>query len=52
MPETNKDQGWAERLDFDLEHECEAWDWVRAAGVSLQELRIAVLESMTYAKAA
>ena len=26
----------------DLERECEAWDWVRPAGVSAEELREAV----------
>jgi hypothetical protein len=34
------------RADADLERECEAWDWVRAAGVSAQDLRKAVQESL------
>ena len=29
-----------------LEKECETWDWARAAGVSAQDLRMAVLESL------
>jgi hypothetical protein len=29
-------------LPPDLEQECETWDWVRAAGVSAQELRMAL----------
>ena len=31
----------------DLEQECEAWDWVRAAGVSAQDLRKALRESLS-----
>jgi hypothetical protein len=34
------------RAEADLERECEAWDWVRAAGVSAQDLRKAVRESL------
>ena len=49
MAETNKDLTWEDRL---LEQECEAWDWVRAAGVSAQDLRAAVLESLSFAEAA
>ena len=29
--------------DFDLEREVETWDWARAAGVSADELRRALL---------
>ena len=32
-------------LPPDLEQECETWDWVRAAGVSAQELRMALQRS-------
>ena len=35
----------------DLERECETWEWARAAGVSAQELRRAVQESMSGRKA-
>jgi hypothetical protein len=38
--------------DADLERECEAWDWVRAAGVSAEDLRIALLETFSLAEAA
>ena len=31
---------------LDLDRECEAWDWVRAAGVSAQDLRKAVRDSL------
>jgi hypothetical protein len=31
----------------DLEKECETWDWARAAGVSAQDLRKAVRESLS-----
>jgi hypothetical protein len=37
---------------FDLEQECEAWDWVRAAGVSPEDLRAALSESLSLDKAA
>ena len=33
----------------ELDKECEAWDWVRAAGVSAQDLRAALVESSTVA---
>jgi hypothetical protein len=36
----------AERTERDIEQECQAWDWARAAGVSAQELRQAVRESL------
>lgn len=33
------------RVDpVEFEDECEIWDWVRAAGVSAQELRRALVE--------
>ena len=31
----------------DIERECEAWDWARTAGVSAEELREAVQESLS-----
>lgn len=35
------------RVDpLDFEQECETWDWVRAAGVSAQELRRALFEAL------
>ena len=38
---------------FDLlEQECETWDWARAAGVSAQDLRTALEESLSLAEAA
>ena len=36
----------------ELDKECEAWDWARAAGVSAQDLRTAVVESLSLAEAA
>lgn len=46
----------AGRVDpLEFEEECEAWDWVRAAGISAQELRRAVRDSLrpdTFAEAA
>lgn len=42
----------ADGVAFDLERECETWDWVRAAGVSAQDLRMALRESLTLAEAA
>ena len=35
-----------------LEQECETWDWTRAAGVSAQDLRTALEESLSLAEAA
>jgi hypothetical protein len=46
MHDTNED------LAFDLERECEIWDWVRTAGVSALDLRMALLDSMSFAEAA
>jgi hypothetical protein len=34
-----------------LEQECETWDWARAAGVSAQDLRTALEESLSLAEA-
>jgi hypothetical protein len=35
------------RVDpLDFEQECETWDWVRAAGVSAQDLRRALFDSL------
>jgi hypothetical protein len=33
--------------NIDVEQECETWDWARTAGLSAQDLREAVLESLT-----
>jgi hypothetical protein len=33
----------ANAAEFDLERELEAWDWVRPAGISAEELRRAIL---------
>jgi hypothetical protein len=30
--------------DFELEQECAAWDWVRTAGITAQQLREALRE--------
>ena len=38
MSETNLE------LDFELDEECAAWDWVRTAGVTAQQLRQALRE--------
>jgi len=46
MDHTNTDRA------VDLERECETWDWARAAGVSAQDLRAALLESLSLAEAA
>ena len=35
----------AEEPSFDLERECETWNWARAAGISAQDLRLALRES-------
>jgi hypothetical protein len=42
----------ANEVAFDLERECETWDWVRAAGVSAEDLRMALRESLRLAEAA
>ena len=37
----------AGRVDpLEFEEECETWDWVRAAGVSAQDVRRAVREAL------
>ena len=46
MYATNID-AWIDDGAFDLEQEWETWNWVRAAGVSAQDLRTALLESNT-----
>ena len=33
----------ANAAEFDLERELDAWDWVRPAGVSVEELRRAIV---------
>ena len=50
MAETNN-PALADGLAFDLEQECETWNWVRAAGVSPEDLRAALSESRSLAKA-
>jgi hypothetical protein len=53
-----QDKRNAVRVDpVEFERECETWDWARAAGVSAQELRNAVRQSLSadapsYAEAA
>jgi hypothetical protein len=46
MVETKSKPAQAERAQRDIEQECETWDWARAAGVSAQELRKAVRDSL------
>ena len=46
MAETKSYPAQSERPQGEVEQECEAWDWVRAAGVSAQDLRKAVRESL------
>lgn len=35
-----------ENADLDLDHELETWDWARAAGVSADDLRLALQASL------
>ncbi len=44
--ETRGNPAWADAAELDLEKECEAWDWARAAGVSAADLRRAVRASL------
>ena len=45
-------QRFAVRVDpIEFEQECETWDWARAAGVSAQDLRKAVRESLSSVEA-
>ena len=46
MSETSRELSWQDGRGADLERECEMWDWARTAGVSRQELRQALLESL------
>lgn len=46
MPVDAREGATSECPPPDLERECERWEWARAAGVSAQELRRAVQESM------
>jgi hypothetical protein len=46
MYETNED------VAFDLERECETWDWARTAGVSALDLRMHLLDSLGLGEAA
>lgn len=52
MYETNADTTLAQDLAAALQQECEIWDWVRAAGVSAQELRSTLAELLNLKKAA
>ena len=52
MYETNTVPTLADDLAVALEQECEMWDWVRAAGVSAQDLRSALLDTLGLRKAA
>lgn len=52
MYETNAVPTLADDLAVALEQECEIWDWVRAAGVSAQDLRSTLLETLGLRKAA
>jgi hypothetical protein len=42
------EQDWTEPPARTLDQECEAWDWVRPAGVSAQDLRKALSKEMGY----
>jgi hypothetical protein len=46
MASPQSDPAQADGATRDLEKECEIWDWARAAGVSAQDLRKAVRESL------
>jgi hypothetical protein len=41
-----KEPAPADGAPLDLDRECEAWDWARTAGLSAQDLRKAVRESL------
>lgn len=43
--ETRGNPAWNDGAPFDIERECETWDWARTAGVSAAELRQALLEA-------
>ena len=47
MYATNIDAAWIDDGAFDLEQEWETWNWVRAAGVSAQDLRTALNELLS-----
>ena len=38
-------------LPPDIEQECASWDWARAAGISAQDLRVALLAASAGQKA-
>jgi hypothetical protein len=46
ISETNMDPASADRLAGELEQECETWNWARTAGLSAQDLRTALRESL------
>ena len=50
MYETLIDAAWTDDGAFDLEQEWETWNWVRAAGVSAQDLCTALRESISGAE--
>jgi hypothetical protein len=52
MYEANTNSNRDPRLAGELDKECETWDWARAAGVSAQDLRVAVVETLSLADAA
>ena len=52
MYETNANTTFAQDLAAALQQECEIWDWVRAAGVSAQELRATLADFLNLKKAA
>ena len=44
--ETKGNPAWIDRTRLDIEQECETWDWARTAGVSAQDLRKVLQESL------
>ncbi len=43
--ETKGNPAWNDGAPRDIERECETWDWARTAGVSVADLRRALLEA-------
>ena len=52
MAQDNNAPARSDAFSLDIERECETWDWVRAAGVSAEDLRKVLRDSQTFAKAA
>ena len=50
--EANAEPALKNGQDSVLDQECELWDWVRAAGVSAQDLRALLREWLSVPKAA